>query len=259
MLGVHRKELLLSAIACCDLTTLEEDDDPGRVAELARKAVRPSTHDESIPNVAALCTWWHLTKAAVESLQGTDVKVAAVAGDFPTGRAPLEDKIREVEAATGDRADELDVVINRELFLSGGEREVYDEIIALRTVSGNARMKVILETGELESLALIRRAALVVMAAGADMVKTSTGKSTPGATPEAALVMADAIVDFHRKTNRRVGLKVSGGIRSGDDAVRYVSIARSSLGGGLTPQHFRIGASSMLTNVVEELESLHSR
>jgi deoxyribose-phosphate aldolase len=252
--GVHRKELLLSAIACCDLTTLEEDDDPTRIAELARRAVRPSASDESIPSVAALCTWWHLTQAAVESLQGTDVKVAAVAGDFPTGRKPLEDRILEVETAVGDRADEVDVVINRGLFLSGGERAVYDEVLALQTVAGNARMKVILETGELGSLALVRRAALVAMAAGADMVKTSTGKSSPGATPESALVMADAIVDFHRKTNKRVGLKVSGGIRSADDAAGYVSIARSALGGGVTPDYFRIGASSLLDALVGELE-----
>ena len=243
-------------MACCDLTTLEPDDDAERVRALARKAIRPSDKDDSVPHVAALCTWWHLTRSAADALEGSNVLVAAVAGDFPQGLRSLADKLAEVEAAIGDGADEIDVVINRRMFLSGDMKSVYEEIVALGTAAGPARLKVILETGELGSSAAIRRAAVVAMAGGADMIKTSTGKMNPGATPEAALVMTDAIADFEEASGRRVGLKVSGGIRSADSAMTYMSLFRQRRGETtLDPKSFRIGASSLLDAIVGELVS----
>ena len=241
-------------MTCCDLTTLEPDDDAGRVRSLARKAIRPSDKDDSVPHVAALCTWWNLTHFAVQALGRSNVRVAAVAGDFPSGRRSLSDKLREVEAAVGDGAHEIDAVINRQMFLSGDLKGVFEEVVAMRTAVGAARLKVILETGELGSAAAIRRAALVAMAGGADMIKTSTGKTSPGATPEAALIMADAIEDFEETTGRRVGLKVSGGIRSADSAMTYMSLFREHRGEtSLVPKLFRIGASSLLDAIVGEL------
>ena len=252
----ERKELLRTAVACCDLTTLEPDDDAGRVRSLARKALQPSDEDDSVPHVAALCTWWHLTRQAAHALDGSNVLVAAVAGDFPQGKRSLADKLAEVEAAVGDGADEIDVVINRRMFLSGDTKGVYEETVAQGTAAGAARLKVILETGELGSSAAIRRAAVVAMAAGADMIKTSTGKMNPGATPQAALVMADAIADFEETTGRSVGLKVSGGIRSADSAMTYMSLFRERRGEmSLNPKSFRIGASSLLDAIVGELVS----
>ena len=206
--------------------------------------------------MAALCTWWHLTQTVAETLADSGVRVAAVAGDFPLGHKSLPDKIVEIESAVGAGADEIDVVINRELFLSGREREVYDEVVAFRAVAGVARLKVILETGQLESLETVRRAALTAMAGGADMIKTSTGKMSPGASPEAALVMADAIADWRNVTKRDVGLKISGGVRTSDQAVTYITLGRWILGEGwVRPEFFRIGASSLLDAVVQELET----
>ena len=217
--------------------------------------MRPSPRDDSLPHVAALCTWWHLAPEAVSSLLGSGVRVAAVAGDFPSGQAALADKVTEIESAVGDGADEIDAVINRETFLSGDERAVYEEIVAFRTAAAAARLKIILETGELESLDAIRHAALVAMAAGADMVKTSTGKMSPGATPEAALVMAEAVKDFNETTGKDVGLKVAGGVRSPEQAVTYIRLVDSVLGAEwAAPQRFRIGASSLLETLVTELE-----
>lgn len=248
--------MLRTAVACCDLTTLELDDDAERVRSLARKAIRPTDDDDSVPHVAALCTWWHLTRPAADALEGSNVLVAAVAGDFPQGLRSLADKVTEVEAAVGDGADEIDVVINRRMFSSGDTRGVYEDIVALGTAAGAARLKVILETGELGSSAAIRRAAVIAMAAGADMIKTSTGKMSPGAIPQAALVMADAIGDFKKASGRDVGLKVSGGIRSSNAALAYVSLVLGTLGERwVRPDLFRIGASSLVDAIVQELVS----
>ena len=182
------------------------------------------------------------------------MKVASAAADFPSARAPLADRLSEIEAARSWGADEIDAVADRELFLSGKDHDAYDELVAYRKASGPALLKVILETGELKDPTLIRRAALIAMAAGADMIKTSTGKTSPGATLEAAAVIALAVGDFHRETERAVGLKVAGGIRSADGALAYIELLRQILGKQwLDPALFRIGASSLLARLVEEL------
>lgn len=211
--------------------------------------------DDAVGPVAALCTWTHLAGEAAQALEGSDVAVASVAGDFPAGLATTDVKVREIEAALAEGAHEIDTVLNRRSFLDGDDEAVYEELVSLREASGSAILKVILETGELQDLASIRRASLIALVAGADFIKSSTGKSTPGATPEAAVVMCDTIKDFYATTARAAGLKVAGGIRTAEDALLYMHIVRRVLGDAwLNPDRFRIGASSLLNDFVSRLE-----
>ena len=242
------------AIRCCDLTTLEGSDTPGKIRQMASKAMRPDPGDASVPHVAALCLYPRLVPVAVEALRGSEVAVASVATAFPSGQAPLEARLEEIEAVVAAGADEIDSVISRGALLSGDERTVYDEIVRSKAAAGRAHLKVILETGELASYDQVRRASLVAMAAGADVVKTSTGKISPASTLPVALVMAEAIRDFADETGRSVGLKVAGGIRSSKDALRYLVIVHETLGDEwLTPTRFRIGASSLLNDLLMQL------
>ena len=244
------------AISCCDLTSLEEDDDRSKIVALAQRALQPVPGDPSVPRCAAVCTWSHLLEPALEILDGTDVKVAAVAGDFPSGRGPLSTKVAEITSALEAGADEVDAVIDRRPLDAGDTSAVFEEVAAFREAAGEATLKVIIETGALAGVDAIRRASLLAMAAGADMVKTSTGKSAPGATPAAALVIAEAITDFSAATQTRVGLKVAGGIRRSADALRYLRLVRSELGEGwMDPRRFRIGASSLLDDLVAGLQA----
>jgi deoxyribose-phosphate aldolase len=239
------------AISCCDLTTLEGADSPGKVRHLAAKAIRPAPHDASVPPVAALCVYPRLVAHAVAALSGSGVKVASVATAFPSAQAPLELRLEEVQWAVAQGADEIDMVMSRGLFLAGDEGAVVEEVTRAKEACGRAHLKVILETGELGSLERVRAAALLTMAAGADSVKTSTGKTTPTATRPVAVVMAEAIRDFADATGRAVGLKVAGGIRSARDAIRYLVIVHEILGNAwLTPDRFRIGASSLLNDLL---------
>jgi deoxyribose-phosphate aldolase len=243
------------AIRCCDLTTLEGSDSPGKIRQLASKARRPSPSDPSAPSVAALCIYPRLVPVAVKALQGSSVKVASVATAFPSGQAPLDIRLQEIERAVAEGAHEVDIVISRGAFLAGDDQTVFDEVAASKDAAGGAHVKAILETGELGSYDRVRRAALVAMAAGADFIKTSTGKISTSATLPTGLVMAEAIRDFADFTGKEVGLKVAGGIRSAKDAIRYLVIVNETLGPGwLTPDRFRIGASSLLNDLLMQID-----
>ena len=246
---------LTLAIRCCDLTTLEGSDSPGKIRQLAAKAMRPAPGRNDIPHVAALCIYPRWVPLAAETLQGSGVKVASVATGFPSGQLSLDLRLDEIERAVAEGADEIDIVISRGAFLAGDDQAVFDEVVASKAAAGDAHVKVILETGELGSYDRVRRASLVAMAAGADTIKTSTGKIAPASTLPVALVMAETIRDFEDATGRAVGLKVAGGIRSAKDALRYLVIVKETLGDGwLTPERFRIGASSLLNDLLMQLD-----
>jgi deoxyribose-phosphate aldolase len=242
------------AIRMMDLTTLEGADTPGKVAALASKAVRPDPSDASIPSVAALCIYPNLVPAAVERLRGTGVKVASVATAFPSGQSPTDVKVREVEDVVAAGADEVDMVIDRGAFLSGRYAKVYDEIVRVKQACGAAHLKVILEVAELGSYDNVRRASLLAIAGGADFIKTSTGKLSGAATLPVTLVMLEAIRDVHDETGRMVGMKPAGGIRQSKQAVQYLVQLHETLGAEwLTPDLYRLGASSLLNDVLMQI------
>ncbi len=242
------------AIRMIDLTTLEGQDTPGKVAALCSKAVRPDPTDAAIPSVAAVCVYPNLVPTAVERLAGTGVKVASVATAFPSGQAPLDVKVREVEEVVAMGADEVDMVIDRGAFLSGRYAKVYDEIVRVKEACGHAHLKVILEVSELGTYDNVRRASILAMAAGADFVKTSTGKLSSAATLPVTLVMLEAIRDVRDETGRRVGMKPAGGIRHAKQAVQYLVQLHETLGPEwLTPDLYRLGASSLLNDVLMQI------
>lgn len=246
---------LLLALRCCDLTTLEGSDSPGKVRQLASKAIRPAPGDSTIPSVAALCIYPRLVSVASEVLRGTGVHLASVATAFPSGQAPLDLRLDEIKRAVADGADEIDIVISRGAFLAGDEQTIFDEVAASVEAAGDAHVKTILETGELGSFDRVRRASLVAMAAGSHFIKTSTGKIGVSATLPSALVMAEAIRDFGDATGERIGLKVAGGIRSAKDALRYLVIVHETLGDDwLDPDMFRIGASSLVNDLLMQID-----
>jgi len=248
------------AVRCCDLTTLEGTDSPASVRQLASKAMRPAPSDHSIPHVAALCIYPRLVPAAAEALGGSGVAVASVATAFPSGQSAFELRVAEIERAHADGASEIDSVISRGALLAGDDDAVYDEVAAAKKACGDAQLKVILETGELGSYDRVRRASLIAMAAGADFIKTSTGKIAPAATLPVALVMAEAIRDFADLSGRPVGLKVAGGIRNAKDALRYLVLVNETLGPDwLTPERFRIGASSLLNDLLMQIDKQRSK
>src|SRR5919201_984155 len=201
------------AVRMMDLTTLEGADTPGKVAALASKAVRPDPVDPSVPSVAAVCVYPNLVPTAVERTRGSSVKVASVATAFPSGQAPTDVKVAETRAVVEMGSEEVDMVIDRGSLLSGRYAKVYDEIVRVREACGDAHLKVILETGELGTYDNVRRASLLAIAAGADFIKTSTGKLQPSATLPVTLVMLEAIRDVYEETGRMVGMKPAGGIR----------------------------------------------
>jgi deoxyribose-phosphate aldolase len=247
------------ALRCCDLTTLEGADSPGKIRQLASKARRPHAADATVPHVAAFCIYPRLVSVAVEALKGSGVKVASVATAFPSGQAPIEGRIEEIERAVADGADEIDIVISRGAFLAGDDDAVFDEVARSKAAAGEVHIKTILETGELGSYDQVRRASLIAMAAGSDFIKTSTGKISPAATLPSSLVMAEAIRDFVDATGRRVGLKVAGGIRSAKDAIRYLVIVNETLGEEwLSPDWFRIGASSLVNDLLMQRDKQRS-
>jgi deoxyribose-phosphate aldolase len=243
------------AIRCIDLTTLEGADTPGKVAALSSKAIRPDPTDDSIPSVAAVCVYPNLVPTALERTRGTGVKVASVATAFPSGQAPLEVKLQEVREVVAMGAHEVDMVIDRGAFLSGNYAKVYDEIVRVKELcAGKAHLKVILETGELGTYDNIRRASLLAIAGGADFLKTSTGKVTRNSELPVALCMLEVIRDVHEETGRVVGMKVAGGIRQSKQAVQYLVQVFETLGPAwLTPDRYRIGASTLLNDVLMQL------
>jgi len=242
------------AIRMIDLTTLEGADTPGKVAALCSKAIRPDPSDPTIPSVAAVCVYPNLVPTAVASLRGTGVRVASVATAFPSGQTPTGVKVREVEEVVAMGADEVDMVIDRGAFLSGRYARVYDEIVQVKTACGPARLKVILEVGELGTYDNVRRASLLAMAAGADFVKTSTGKLPAAATLPVTLVMLEAIRDVYDETGRLVGMKPAGGIRQAKQAVQYLVQLHETLGPDwMTPDLYRLGASTLLNDVLMQV------
>ena len=242
------------AIRTTDLTTLEGSDTPGKVAALCSKAIRPDPSNPAIPSVAAVCVYPNLVPVARERLEGTGVKVAAVATGFPSGQYPTPLKVAEVRSAVELGADEIDMVIDRGAFLSGRYSKVYDEVVRTKEACGDAHLKVILETGELGTYDNVRRATLLAIAGGADFVKTSTGKINPAATLPVALCMLEAIRDVHEETGRSIGFKAAGGIRQAKQAVQHLVLAHETLGPEwLTPDLYRLGASSLLNDILMQL------
>jgi deoxyribose-phosphate aldolase len=243
------------AIRCMDLTTLEGTDTPGKIVAMCSKAVRPDPLNTSVPSVAAVCLYPQLVPVAAKELEGTGVLVASVAGAFPAGLGPLDARMREIVEVVQAGADEVDIVLNRSLFLAGRYREAFEELAAAREAAGPAHLKVILEAGELGSYDRVRQASVLAMAAGADFIKTSTGKLSTSATLPAALCMMEAARDFHAQTGRMVGVKVAGGIRKSKQAIQYLVLLRETLGEQwLTPSLFRIGASTLLNDVLMQIE-----
>jgi len=243
------------AIRSVDLTTLEGSDTVGKIVAMCAKAVRPNPVDSSVPSVAAVCIYPHLVPVAVAQLKNTGVKVASVAGGFPSGLGPLDARLREVREVMELGADEIDIVLNRSLFLGGQYAQAFEELAAAREAARDTHLKVILETGELGSYDRIRQASVLAMAAGADFIKTSTGKIQPAATLPAALCMMEASREFFHETGRRVGVKVAGGIRRSKQAIQYLVLVYETLGPEwMTPDLFRIGASTLLNDVLMQID-----
>ncbi len=246
-----KAEAIDLAIRMVDLTTLEGADTPGKVRSLCAKAVGPDPADRTVPRVGAVCVYPDMVATAVEALRGTGVAVASVATAFPSGRAPMEAKLADTRRAVADGAGEIDMVIDRGAFLSGDYLKVFEEIVAIKEACGAAHLKVILETGELATYDNVRRASHLAIRAGADFVKTSTGKVSPAATLPVTLVMLEAVRDHHAATGRRVGVKPAGGIRTTKDAIRNLVLVNEVVGPDwLTPALFRIGASSLLNDLL---------
>jgi len=243
------------AIRSIDLTTLEGSDTVGKIVAICAKAVRPDPLDPTIPPVAAVCLYPQLVPVALEHLDGTGVRVASVAGGFPSGLGPLDARLQEIRGVAETGAHEIDIVLNRSLFLGGSYARAFEELVAAREAAGSAHLKVILETGELGSYDRVRQASMLAMAAGADFIKTSTGKIAVNATLPVALCMMEAARDFHRETDRAVGIKVAGGVRTAKQAIQNLVLLHETLGSTwMTPERFRIGASSLLNDVLMQIE-----
>ena len=246
-------------VAMIDLTTLEGMDSPGKVRHLCSKAVRPLPRRADVPSCAAVCVYPDLVPVAVAATAGSGVQVASVATGFPAGRTDRRTKLREVTHAVRAGASEIDMVIDRGAFLCGREDRVFDEVRAVKEACGEAHLKVILETGELQTYDNIRRACRVAMLGGADFVKTSTGKVAPASTRPVVLLMLEAVRDHYLETGRMVGVKAAGGIRSAKDALRYLVLVNETCGDRwMTPAWFRFGASSLLNDVLMQLEKLRT-
>lgn len=245
---VHAIKLAISMI---DLTTLEGKDSEGKVLALCRKGIRPLEGNNDVPHVAAICVYPNMVKTAKSVLDGSGVFVASVATAFPSGQSPLKLKIEEVKRVVAMGADEVDMVISRGEFLEGNYQYIFDEVKAVKEACGEAHLKVILETGELETFDNVRKASIISMLAGADFIKTSTGKVQPAATLPVTLVMLEAIRDFYNETGKITGMKPAGGIRTTKDALAYLSLVKETLGDmWLTPELFRMGASSLLNDLL---------
>ncbi len=246
------------AISMVDLTTLEGMDTPGKVRALCAKALRPDPTDSTTPHVAAVCVYGDMAGVARESV-GDALHVAAVATAFPSGRASLDIKLTDTREAVAAGADEIDMVIDRGAFLAGHYLDVYDEIVGVKEACGTAHLKVIFETGELRTYDNVRRASWLAMLAGADFIKTSTGKVSPAATPPVTLILLEAVRDWHRVTGRYVGVKPAGGIRTTKDAIRYLVMINEVCGEAwLTPDLFRFGASALLNDLLQQRQRMRT-
>jgi deoxyribose-phosphate aldolase len=251
------------AISMIDLTTLEGADTDGKVKAICNKAIRPDPTDPSVPHVGAICVYNDMVSVARKHLDdsgGADIPVAAVSTAFPSGRASLEVKERDTKDAIADGATEIDMVIDRGAFLSGDLEKVYSEIVYIKSLCGDkAHLKVILETGELVTYDNVRKASFLAMAAGADFIKTSTGKVAPAATAPVVLIMLEAVRDFYEMTGVRIGVKAAGGIRTTKDAIKQLVLVKETVGDEwLNPGLFRIGASALLNDLLMQRQKLTS-
>ncbi|MEU6723710.1 deoxyribose-phosphate aldolase [Nonomuraea wenchangensis] len=252
-----KRQAIDLAIRMVDLTTLEGSDTPGKVRALAAKAVRPDPADPSVPSVAALCVYPDMIHTAARALAGTKVELASVATGFPAGRTSLEVKLSDTASAVAAGASEIDMVIDRGAFLAGDYAKVFDEIVAVKEQCGEAHLKVILETGELVTYDNVRRASWLALHAGADFIKTSTGKVAPAATLPVTLVMLEAVRDYRAATGRQAGVKPAGGIRTTKDAIRYLVLVKEIAGDDwLDPAWFRLGASTLLNDLLMQRTKL---
>jgi deoxyribose-phosphate aldolase len=248
---VQGLKLVLSMI---DLTTLEGKDTEGKVRQMCYKAAHLHDALPGLPTVAAVCVYPTFVKIAKKALDGTDIKVASVATAFPSGQSTRKVKIADTKFAVDNGADEVDMVISRGEFLKGNYTYVFDEIAAVKEACGDARLKVILETGELSTLDNVRRASDIAMYAGADFIKTSTGKISPAATMPVTLVMLEAIRDFYYSTGKMIGMKPAGGISTAKSSLQYLVMLRETLGNAWLDNHwFRFGASSLANDVLMQL------
>ena len=252
---------LVKAVQCIDLTTLSGDDTPGRVRRLCAKARHPLRADLlgalGLPTlqVGAVCVYHEMVAEAVQALQGSGIPVAVVSTGFPAGQTPMETKLREIELSVAAGASEVDIVISRRHALTGDWQALFGEIAAYRAACGGAHLKAILATGELQTLETVARASWVAMMAGADFIKTSTGKESVNATLDVSLVMVRAIREFHAESGQTVGYKPAGGISSAKGALQYLALMKEELGiRWLQPDLFRFGASSLLTDIERQLE-----
>ena len=242
-------------LSMIDLTTLEGQDTPGKVKQLCQKAIHLHDALPGLPHVAAICVYPTMVGIAKKALGNNGINVASVATAFPSGMAPRQIKLEETRIAVDDGADEIDMVISRGAFLQGEYGFVFDEIAAIKEACGDAHLKVILETGELGTLDRVRRASVLAMHAGADFIKTSTGKIQPAATLPVTLVMLQAIRDYFYETGRMVGMKPAGGISSSKLAIHYLVMLRETLGNAwMTPEWYRFGASSLANDVLMQLQ-----
>ena len=245
-----------TAISMVDLTTLEGMDTPGKVKAMCAKALRPDPTDSSCPSVAAVCVYGDLVPTARDAVQN-QIHVAAVATAFPSGRASMDVKLMDTKEAVAAGADEIDMVIDRGAFLAGDYAKVFNEIVAIKQACGTAHLKVILETGELKTYDNVRRASWLAMEAGADFIKTSTGKVSPAATLPVTLLMLEAVRDFADKTGTKVGVKAAGGIKTSKDAIKYLVLVNETVGNGwLTPDLFRFGASTLLNDLLQQRQRM---
>ncbi len=252
---VNKQKMLKQILSFIDLTTLNGDDTTRKITELCSKSISFKDDKKGISNVAAVCVYPIFAGLASSLLKPFNVNVACVAGAFPSGQSPLSVRVLEVEDAIANGADEIDMVISRGKLIEGNSNYVFEEVKAIKRVCGNTHLKVILETGELKTVCLIRQASELSILAGGDFIKTSTGKVEPAATPEAFLIMLDTIKEYYEKTGNMIGIKPAGGIRTPDEAIVYYILVVEILGDKwLANKHFRIGASSLADNIYSAIE-----
>ncbi len=251
---INKNDAYKKILSIIDLTILEGSDTENKIISLCDKAKGYKLKGKGIPNVAAVCVYPPFVRIAKKNLEDTGIKVASVAGAFPSGQSPLFVKIEEVKYAINEGADEIDMVISRGKFLEGNFQEVFDEIAAIKEVCGDIHLKVILETGELESLINIRKASEIAINASADFIKTSTGKISPAATEPAFIVMLDTIKEYYEKTDKMIGVKPAGGISEPWQALNYLVLVKDILGDKwLDKNYFRIGASRLADKVLDQI------
>ena len=254
--ATEKIEIYHQILGMIDLTTLEGSDNNEKITMLCEMAQSFHLAGKNIPDVAAVCVYPPFVALAKSQLTGTDIKVASVAGAFPSGQSPIKVKLAEISYTIEQGADEIDMVISRGKFLEGDYQTVYDEIAAIREICKDVHLKVILETSELETLKNIRRASVIAISAGADFIKTSTGKVQPAATTEGFLVMLDAIKEHYQNTNKKIGIKPAGGISEPEQAIQYYLLVKDVLGEEwLNPQLFRFGASRLASKILDRIKN----